>query len=1645
MGRCIRVIIVLAFLCLPAAATVFQNITDRALAGRSDAIVAGTVRDVYAHEAKNGWIVTDAHLAVETVLKGTVPDTVTISEIGGSLGTRFTMIADAATYTPGERVLVFLRQRSDGTYYTTGMALGKFTFSRTPAGESVVVRSGDDLPDEPARRVEPFEAFLRGASALPYRTTISTNSLHIVTNGTAKSYATFFAGMPLRWNATSVTFMANNLSGPIPAAVNNALAAWRAPGIQLLYGGTTSVNSPDPTPPAGSWDGINAIVINYGGSINPGLCDFSEGCCIIAGNTNITNGWDGDTWISIQDADVFISPSVGSGALPALLTHELGHAIGIRHADQGTPSCTAAIMASTVPVSFGTTLQQWDKDAVNSLYGSGPVCSGPPATPIVTGGGSVPPGGTTTLTATGQPACTTVNYQWYSGMSGDTSTPVGTNSSTFTTPAINTPSNFWVSVSNTCGSTPSTTVSVAPASCQKPVITIDLQDQTITSGATATLTIGSSGSTPFTYQWYKGQAPSTANPVVGVNSSQFTTPALTQTTQYWVQVSNACGTAVSRTATITVPGSPPPCTGPPFTTQPGSITIDPGQQTFLFATATGAASYQWYQGTAPDTSTPLAGLTPTNQRYVDQLYIDLLNRPADSAANALAAQIDSSVLNRQQVALVVLTSSEYRGDFIRQTYKTYLNRSATPSEVSFWQPAFGAGMTDEQFEAYVLASPESFALAGSTSSGWVTKVFNDVLGRAPIPTDLAFWLARLGGGQPRSAVATAILESPEARTDLVQSWYARFLRRTASNSEVAGLVLLLGSSSDESALSTILATDEYYAFGSILPVGPLTATTSYWVAASNSGCSTNSTTATVTVRGCAAPLIAQEPQNASISVGQTPPLSVSATGPGSLTYQWYQGSSGNTSTPISGATAATLTSSPISTPGTDSLWVRVTNSCGSTDSAAATVTVTCGNAPAIMVEAPASAFAGQTYVVTLLTDIAAYGSFELQESTTSDFSGATTLTSSNGSFTISGHQPSAPSRYFYRARGTLVCGGAPSPYSAVVSVLIAPQQSQPNSGGIDVGGAPCPPNLTPCTTTGTVTAAYSIGSKTALNLPVNFAVTADQPWISFLPASGAVPDNGLVTVTYTIDLAKLTTGSSQATISFTFTAASGAGVTALGTTTQTVPVSVSLVTPVVSQPKDANAPPNTVILPAVAYAAGINSQFQTDVRITNTATQPITYQLTYTPANTDGTTTGLQTLISVNAGNTVALNDVVKNWYGSGVLGQPGIGTLEIRPMNYSGKSGVNVSFATVASSRTYNATANGTFGQYVPAIPLVNFLGNSNTSKISLQQIAQSSAYRTNVGFLEGAGQPVSFTATLYDDNNKTVASQQFNLAPFELQQQSLGSLFPGVSLSDGRLEFKVTSDTGKLSAYASVLDNVTSDPLLVFPVDPSTISANRFVVPGVAELNNGAANFHTDMRIYNSSASATNVTLTFPANTSLPPVVKQLAAGQVWSINNVLPTLWNTTGGGAVVAKTDNNAALVLTARTYSRRSDGGTFGQFIPGVTSSDAIGVGDRPLQIVQLEQSSAFRTNVGMVEVTGNPMVVDVAAYSSDSKVAAHTQVPLAPGQFLQLGSIFSQMGITTNFYNGRISITALSGTGRVAAYGSVIDNQTQDPTYVPAQ
>ena len=560
-----------------------------------------------------------------------------------------------------------------------------------------------------------------------------------------------------------------------------------------------------------------------------------------------------------------------------------------------------------------------------------------------------------------------------------------------------------------------------------------------------------------------------------------------------------------------------------------------------------------------------------------------------------------------------------------------------------------------------------------------------------------------------------------------------------------------------------------------------------------------------------------------------------------------------------------------------------------------------------------------------------------------------------------------------------------------------------------------------------------------------FTAVARQPWLTVTPASGVVAAGG-TTLTVVARTAGLPVGTSLGGLTVTLSAPPAGGVATNNSTVLSPSFSVGLVTPVTPSAKD-TPPPDALIIAAVAHADGINSHFQSDVRVSNTSAKLITYQLTFTPSGESGITHGQQTQFSIEPGRTIALDDILKTWFGTG--NGSAMGTLEIRPLTETtGASeafGMLRNLTTFASSRTFNVTANGTFGQYVPAVPFASFVGRERI--LSLQQIAQSSKYRTNLGIVEGSGHPVSLLVRVFGQSGEYLTDFPVSLRGGQHLQLNAFLREQGIStLHDGRVEVEVLSGDGLVTAYASVLDNGTSDPLLVTPVAVDSVGQTKWVVPGVADLASGFANWQTDMRLFNAGREPVEATFTFHSQNGGAPKVKTLTIGpgQVRQFDKALASLFDTANdAGAVHITTADPAKLIATARTYNQTGTG-TYGQFISAVTVQEAAGLGSRPLQLLQVEESHRFRSNIGLVEVTGKPVKVEIAAIPPDAKFTAYTELELQPNEFRQLGSLLKSMGLDDT-HNARVTVNVIDGQGRVTAYASVIDMETNDPTLIPAQ
>jgi uncharacterized repeat protein (TIGR01451 family) len=712
---------------------------------------------------------------------------------------------------------------------------------------------------------------------------------------------------------------------------------------------------------------------------------------------------------------------------------------------------------------------------------------------------------------------------------------------------------------------------------------------------------------------------------------------------------------------------------------------------------------------------------------------------------------------------------------------------------------------------------------------------------------------------------------------------------------------------------------------------------------------------------------------------------------------------------------------------------NMSTQCSSLTSADSPFTV-CTPLDAPVISVVGSSTTGQTYTVAWI-GIEGTLKYELQESTDSSFT-------SPASFIIDGalsksfrKTATSPAAFFYRVRGVPPCNTV-APFSLAASVVVVP-----------VPGPKDPPNLNvPNGSTEPVT--WQVFLPGLGSGPVPFLATVDKPWLAVIPTSGIVPPEGL-NLTISADPSTLVNGTWQGTILVVY----GVGGLSAGEVTiednkptTSIPISISLVTPVTPAALT-GAGVGALVLPSVGHLAGLSSQWASDLRIANTTSVIQRYSLSFNP----GGGTVKQTTISVDPNATTALNDIIRNWYGVGAMSDSSSGTLTIQSVDAGGRPqpNIDVSKSTAVSSRTYNVSAAGTLGQFIPATPFANFIGKTvggNPSLLSLQQIAQNDNFRTNLGLVEAAGKPATALVNVFDSAGVKLFSQSIGLGAGENKQLNGFLAQNNINFTNGRIEASVTAGDGRITAYASVVDSRSNDPLLVSGVPLGGVGANRFVVAGVADLNTGNSSWRSDLRVFNGGPSPQTATVTFyPNNNPAGNTSKQVsvAPGEVKGVDNILQSLLGVSNqGGTLHVTTPTESPLVVSARTYNDTASG-TLGQFIPAVTGKQAVGNGERALQVLQVEESAKFRTNVGIAEVTGNAAVVELSVILPDSKVSPKVTIPLGAFESLQF-PVITSLGLS-NTYNARVSVKVIEGSGRITAYGSLVDQATQAPTYIPAQ
>lgn len=380
-------------------ATTIVPIPTGELAARADAIVHGVVVSTAVEADADGRPETVSVIAPLEVVKGSVPEALVLRQTGGALpdGTFF-QLWGRPEYEAGREVVVFAIERPDGDWQTAELLLGKFTVEADEEGAlfavpdvamrhtGVTIRRPEQADGNEASEATPFDSPRRLAAFLEFARSPEgaeppigappAGRLHPVTHTEFEGMTPFWGNIGSLWRWT-----------------NGAAAQWKLDGTANVTGG----GSAEAQNAASTWDNEPNSTINYTiSSTGPNpihLNALSSPCgwstCLSGGGVigcggpagGGTHTWRGESWATITSGEVWLRSYCSANLFDsittqAVLTHELGHTLGLGHADtDASPHdvCrgdeSLAQMRSSVQ--HRTTLGTDDSDAVRWLYGDG--------------------------------------------------------------------------------------------------------------------------------------------------------------------------------------------------------------------------------------------------------------------------------------------------------------------------------------------------------------------------------------------------------------------------------------------------------------------------------------------------------------------------------------------------------------------------------------------------------------------------------------------------------------------------------------------------------------------------------------------------------------------------------------------------------------------------------------------------------------------------------------------------------------------------------------------------------------------------------------------------------------------------------------------------------------------------------------------------------------------------------------------------------------------------------------------------------------------------------------------------------------------------------------------------------------------------
>ena len=489
------------------------------------------------------------------------------------------------------------------------------------------------------------------------------------------------------------------------------------------------------------------------------------------------------------------------------------------------------------------------------------------------------------------------------------------------------------------------------------------------------------------------------------------------------------------------------------------------------------------------------------------------------------------------------------------------------------------------------------------------------------------------------------------------------------------------------------------------------------------------------------------------------------------------------------------------------------------------------------------------------------------------------------------------------------------------------------------------------------------------------------------------------------------------------------------------------------------------LIPAVASTEGVGgSYWRTDVVVHNPSDRIVTLiSMAFLPTgNTGGGWPGIDYTLPLEPQQTFEFPDVVGRYFGGFKTG-----ALVVEASDADGAP-----VPIVVSSRTWTGGWGHTFGQGIPAVAW-NQDGDLDEPERRVLGLESSADFRSNLGIVNPTGLEQTFMVKILDASGAEAGRKYYRLGSMAHMQRNdflaeLGLSGEGYTAVIRRTGWDETGgapgERPDFVVYGSKVDQRSNDPTYLEAQSETTQSGlpKHRVIPAAANTPGADGSlWRTDVTVHSVAEGGVTALIVELVPTGATGIgggnpermVTTIRAGETKSLDDIIGTSFSDHDVAALVvqglAGGAGNTDLRVLSRTWTPTGDGeATMGQGIPGIPRRSYA----EPVVITGLEESTGFRSNLGLVNLSRNiRKTLEVKIYDPTGAEKGFLTVIMEPWSHQQFDSILGHVlaegpghtAVVTLIDSENLMLNPSESWEPIfLAYGSRIDRMTNDPTFI---